>query len=154
MKTKMPWHGFFPTLNLPIWLKRYSLQVAVGRDNIPPQMDSLKHMGNMPSRHLHPLCCYSSPCCSPLHAACKLSLPPTDPIDPTTMPHLSKELCHCYYHHGITLPSVSPVIKKREFATPRIYLPEVPTPSRSLNLKRYLNWQLQPLIYRSVSPKI
>lgn len=140
MKTKMPWHGFFPTLNLPIWLKRYSLQVAVGRDNIPPQMDSLKHMGNMCQAgicipYAAVLSLLISPCClqtlTPSYRSCRSYS--------YLQPRLSKELCHCYHHHGITLPSVSPVIKKREFATPRIYLPEVPTPSRSLNLKRYLN---------------
>lgn len=45
--------SFFSPLNLPIWLKRYSLQFAVGMDNIPPQMDSLEPMGNMCQTNLH-----------------------------------------------------------------------------------------------------
>lgn len=125
--------SFFCTLNLPIWLKRYSLQFAVGTDNIPPQMDCLKHVGNVPSRHPHP------PCCCSFSSRLSKLLANSHPLLQILQPHLSKELCHCYYHHGITLPSVSPVIKEREFATPRTYLPEVPTHSRSLNLKRYLN---------------
>lgn len=44
---------FFSPLNLPIWLKRYSLQFAVGMDNTPPQMDSLEHMANMCQTNLH-----------------------------------------------------------------------------------------------------
>lgn len=44
---------FFSPLNLPIWLRRYSLQFAVGMDNIPPQMDNLEHMGNMCQTNLH-----------------------------------------------------------------------------------------------------
>lgn len=125
--------SFFSPLNLPIWLKRYSLQFAVGTDYIPPQMDSLKHMGNTCQTGLRiphaALSLFGS-------ASCLQTL--TSSMDPTPTPHLSKELYLCYHYHGISLPSVSPVIKKEEFTTPRTRLPEVPTPSRSLNLKKCL----------------
>lgn len=126
--------SFFSPLNLPIWLKRYSLQFAVGTDNIPPQMDSLKHMGNtcqtgLRIPHAAVLSLFGFP-------SCLQTL--TSSMGPTPTPCLSKELYHCYHHHGISSPSVSPVIRKEEFTTPRTHLLEVSTPFRSLSLKRYL----------------
>lgn len=97
--------SFFSPLNLPIWLKRYSLQFAVGMDNIPPQMDSLEHMGNTCQTNLH----------IPHAAVFSLSWSPSclktviHSINPTLTPCLSEELYHYYHHCGIILPSVSPV---------------------------------------------
>lgn len=100
--------SFFSPLNLSIWLKRYSLQFAVDTDNIPPQMDSLKHTGNtcqtgLRIPHAAVLSLFGSP-------SCLQTL--TSSTDPTPMPCLSKELHHCYHHHGISLPSVSAVIRR------------------------------------------
>lgn len=142
---------FFSSLNLPIWLKRYSLQFAVGMDNIPPEMDSLEHMGNMWQANLH----------IP-HAAVFLfldleaarKLPPT-PWAPCL---------HPAFLRGCTIIIITVVLvcllflqsikkKKKKFTTPWICLSKVPAPFRSLNLKRCLIWQLEPLNWQCVFPK-
>lgn len=61
--------------------------------------------------------------------------------DPTPTPCPSEELCYCSHHHGVSLPSVSPVIRNKGFTTLWTCLPEAYTLSRSLNLKRVLIWQ-------------
>lgn len=143
--------SFFSPLNLPIWLKGYSLLFAIGTDNIPPQMDSLKHMGNTCQTGLHlPHAAVFFSFGSP---GCLQTL--TSSMHPTPTPRPSKELCYCSHHHGVSLPSVSPVIRNEGFTTLWTCLPEAYTFSRSLNLKRFLIWQWWlPLICWRVFLKI
>lgn len=142
---------FFSPLNLPIWLKRYSLQFAVGMDNTPPQTDSLEHMGTMCQTNLHiPHAAVLSLSWS--WSCSKTATHSRNPTNPYTLPIWGAVplLPSLWYSFAFCFSSW---LKKKKFTTPWSCLSKVPTPFRSLNLKRCLIWQLEPLNWQFVFPQ-